>query len=174
MFDRHASKVNVHDNENRVKVVVFGSYHSGKTSFIKCIDPKTRLTDVKNHDGTTTVAFDLGIKEYEGYKIYIFGTPGQERFDVAREVVSIGLHAAFIVVDSTRGMTGLEKQLFKELKEHNIPCIILANKKDLPGASIDRVRAEAGGYDRVLSISAATGEGVDEAMDAVVDIIKAL
>lgn len=172
MFEHSSRKVN--SSGNRVKIVAFGSYHSGKTSFIKCIDPSPLTTEAKNYDGTTTVALDLAIKEYKGYKIYVYGTPGQDRFEVAREVVSFGLHAGIVIVDSTRGMTDFEKRIVSELRQNNIPYIILANKQDLPGASIDRVKRDAGGARNVLPISARTGQGVDVVLDAIVDMARGM
>ena len=170
MFEHSSRKLS--STENRAKIVTFGSYHSGKTSFIKCINPNPLTTEAKNHDGSTTVALDLAIKEYKGYKLFVYGTPGQDRFDVAREVVSFGLHAGIVIVDSTRGMTDFEKRILSELRAENIPNIILANKQDLPGASLDRVRRDAGGVGTVLPISARTGQGVDAVLDEIVDIIR--
>jgi uncharacterized protein len=172
MFDHSPRKLS--STENRAKIVTFGSYHSGKTSFIKCINPDTLTTEAKNHDGSTTVALDLAIRDYKGYKLFVYGTPGQDRFDVAREVVSFGLHAGIVIVDSTRGMTDFEKRILSELRSKNIPNIILANKQDLPGASLDRVKRDAGGAGIVLPISARTGEGVDVVLDEIVDIVKNL
>ncbi|BAI63015.1 conserved hypothetical protein [Methanocella paludicola SANAE] len=170
MFENVARKV---DSGNRVKVVAFGSYHSGKTSFIRCVNPDTLSTEVKSGSGTTTVAFDLAIKEHNGYRIYLFGTPGQDRFDVAREVVAFGLHAAIIVVDSTRGMTEFEKGILGELHANRVPCIVLANKQDLPGASLDRITRDAGGVCEVLPISSRTGQGVGLVLDRLVDLVRA-
>lgn len=172
MFDHVSHKINVHDNENRVKIVAFGSYHSGKTSFIKCMDPHPHLTEVNNHDGSTTVALDLGIREHKGYKLYFYGTPGQERFDVARDVVAFGIHAGIVVVDSTRGMTDFEKRMLSELKSSGVPCMVLANKQDLPGASLKKVKEDSSGFDRVLPFSSSTGQGVDLVLDSVIDLIK--
>lgn len=172
MFEHSSRKLS--PTENRVKVVAFGSYHSGKTSFIKCINPNPLTTEAKNHDGSTTVALDLAIKEYKGYKLFVYGTPGQDRFDIAREVVSFGLHAGIVIVDSTRGMTDFEKRILSELRSNGIPYIILANKQDLPGASTDRVRKDAGASGTVLPISARTGQGVDVVLDAIVDMARGM
>ncbi len=169
MFENHATKVSVRDNENRVKVVAFGSYHSGKTSLVRSIDPLTRTTEAQNPEGETTVALDLGIREHRGYKIYVYGTPGQNRFEVARDVVAFGLHAGIVVVDSVRGMTSFEKKILAELTEHNVPCLVLATKIDLPGASVDRVRRDCGDV-CVLPFSAHTGQGIDELLDKIADI----
>ena len=172
MFDCTAREVNPGDNDNRIKIVAFGSYHSGKTSFIRCINPDTLTTDVKSGNGTTTVAFDLAIKEHNGYKLYVYGTPGQERFEVAREVVAFGMHAAVIVVDSTRGMTEFEKMMLRELSARGVPCVVVANKQDMPGASIDKVTSDASGFRDVYPISARTGMGVDIVLDRLVDLIR--
>jgi uncharacterized protein len=169
MFENAARR---HDNDNRVKVVAFGSYHSGKTSFIRCVNPSVVSTEVKSGSGSTTVAFDLAIREHKGYRLYVYGTPGQERFEVAREVVAFGLHAGVVVVDSTRGMTEFEKGILSELYAHGIPCIVLANKQDMPGASLDRVVSEANGMSEVIPISARTGQGVDVALDRLVALIS--
>ncbi len=170
MFENVSRKT---DSTNRIKVVAFGSYHSGKTSFIRCVNPETISTEVKSGTGSTTVAFDLAVKEHNGYRLYLYGTPGQERFDVAREVVAFGLHAGIVVVDATRGMTDFEKSILGELHASQVPCIVLANKLDMPGASFDRVKKEANGFCEVFPVSARTGQGVDAVLDRLVDLVRA-
>lgn len=174
MFEHYSDHLNRHDDELRAKVVVFGSYHSGKTSLVRAIDPRIHLTEAPQKVGTTTVALDLGIREHRGIKIYFYGTPGQERFEVAREVVAFGLHAGLVVSDATRGMTAFEKQMHTELKAHGIPCIVLASKMDLPGASLDLVASEAGDGAIVMPVSAGTGQGIDVLLDRVADIAHGL
>jgi uncharacterized protein len=174
MFEHHSDHVSRHDGERRLKVVVFGSYHSGKTSLVRAINPSPHGTEVRNRDGTTTVAFDLGIREHRGFRIYFYGTPGQERFEVAREVVAFGLHIGLVIADATRGMTVFEQQVHSELKAHGIPCIVLANKTDLPGASPDFVRKGAGEGASVLAVSAGTGAGIDALLDRIVEMANAL
>lgn len=171
MFENVARKT---DGLNRIKVVAFGSYHSGKTSFIRCINPDPVSTEVRSGAGSTTVAFDLAVKEHHGYRLYLYGTPGQDRFEVAREVVSFGMHAGLIVVDSTRGMTDFERSILGELRASRVPCIVLANKQDMPGASLERVRADASGFCDVFPISARTGQGVADVLDRLVDLVRAV
>jgi small GTP-binding protein len=170
MFEHHSDHISQHNGERRLKVVIFGSYHSGKTSLIRAINPCFHQTEVRNKDGTTTVAFDLGIREHGGIKIYFYGTPGQERFEVAREVVAFGLHIGVVIADATRGMTSFEQQVQSELKAHGIPCIVLANKTDLPGASPELIRRSAGAGATVMAVSAGTGAGIDALLDRVVAI----
>jgi uncharacterized protein len=171
MFEHSSPRSCVSQEDNRIKVVAFGSYHSGKTSFIRSVSDHPLLTDVPNRDGTTTVALDLGIAERKGYRLYVYGTPGQDRFDVARDVVSYGLHAGLVVVDSVRGMTDFEKHVLCELHTSSIPCIVLANKQDAPGASLERVIMDAGGMAPVMPVSSTTGKGVDAVLDGILDIV---
>ncbi|OPY28247.1 MAG: elongation factor G [Methanocella sp. PtaU1.Bin125] len=174
MFEHHSDRLDHHGSETRAKVVVFGSYHSGKTSLIRAIDPRARLTEAPEKDGTTTVALDLGVREHRGMRIFFYGTPGQERFGVARDVIAFGLHMGLVVSDATRGMTAFEKHLLSELKAHGVPCIVLASKMDLPGASLDRVRNEAGNDALVMPVSAGTGQGIGALLDRVADIAHRL
>jgi len=171
MFEKVGHRPSARDGERRIKIVAFGSYHSGKTSFIRCVNPDPISTEVKSGNGSTTVAFDLAIREYRGFKMYVYGTPGQERFEVARDVVSFGLHAGGVVVDSTRGMTDFEKKMLSELRASGIPCLVLANKLDMPGASLARVKLDAAGFHDVFPISARTGQGVNVVLDRLVDLI---
>ncbi|HTX43664.1 MAG TPA: GTP-binding protein [Methanocella sp.] len=172
MFENIGRRGSALDNDHRIKIVAFGSYHSGKTSFIRCINPDPISTEVRSGNGSTTVAFDLAVREHRGFKLYVYGTPGQERFDVAREVVSFGLHAGVVVVDSTRGMTDFEKGILAEMRARGIPCVVLANKQDMPGASLDKVKSEANGFGEVYPISARTGQGIDAVLDRLVDLIR--
>jgi small GTP-binding protein len=172
MFENTGRKIGSCDGDLRVKIVTFGSYHSGKTSFVKCINPNIVSTEVKSGNGSTTVAFDLAIREHKGLKLYVYGTPGQERFETARTVVSFGLHAGVVIVDSTRGMTDFEKNILSELRSRNIPCVVLANKQDVPGASLDKVVSDAGGFEDIYPISARTGQGVLIVLDRLVELVK--
>jgi uncharacterized protein len=174
MFEHHSDHLNRHGSEPRVKVVIFGSYHSGKTSLVRAIDPHPHLTEAPQKSGTTTVALDLGIRERRGIRFFFYGTPGQERFEVARDVVAYGLHIGLVVCDATRGMTAFEKNMQAELKSHGIPCIILASKMDMPGASLDRVKREIGDDAVVMPVSASTGHGIDALLDRVVEIAYGL
>jgi small GTP-binding protein len=173
MFENVGHKPGARDNDHRIKVVTFGSYHSGKTSFIRCVNPDPISTEVKSGNGSTTVAFDLAIREHRGFKMYVYGTPGQERFEVARDVVSFGLHAGIVVVDSTRGMTDFEKRMLAELRASGVPCVVLANKQDMPGASLEKVKRDANGFGDVFPVSARTGQGVGAVLDRLVDLIQA-
>lgn len=127
-----------------VKMVVTGPFSAGKTQFIQTISEievvatERRISDftalVKD---TTTVAMDFGrIRVDEDLMLYLFGTPGQRRFDFMWEILSEGMLGFVVLVDSTRSETFHEAleiiNIFRSYAE--TPFVIAANKQDLPNA----------------------------------------
>ena len=78
-----------------VKMVVTGPFSAGKTEFIRTISEidivstERKVTDeTKSVKEETTVAMDFGrITVDEDLVLYIFGTPGQKRFDFMWEIM---------------------------------------------------------------------------------------
>ncbi|HEU4325922.1 MAG TPA: ATP/GTP-binding protein [Roseiflexaceae bacterium] len=128
-----------------VKIVITGAYAAGKTSFIRTISDidivstEQEVTDSNERllKGETTVALDFGTIEIsDEIKLYLFGTPGQERFDFMWETLSIGCIGYVVMVDSCRPAHLLETQRlmarFAELTD--VPFVVAANKQDDPTA----------------------------------------
>ncbi len=149
----------------KVKIVVFGAYNAGKSSFIRSLDPFSRHIEAENEDGSTTVAMDFGRVRVGDQNVFLFGTPGQERFEFARKVLSRGMDGAIVIVDCTREPDRLTLDLFQWLASRGIPVAVMANKCDCPGASPDRVKACTPGFP-VHAISARTGMNVEHAIRA--------
>jgi signal recognition particle receptor subunit beta len=93
-----------------VKVVVTGPFNAGKTTFIKSVSEITVLSTERQispgsgqGDGETTVAMDFGrITVDESLRLYIFGTPGQDRFGFMWNELTAGALGAIVLVDSRR------------------------------------------------------------------------
>lgn len=128
-----------------VKVVVTGPFASGKTEFIKAISEiEVVSTEKKIHSDNerkvkeeTTVAMDFGrITIDENLVLYIFGTPGQERFDFMWEVLGEGALGTVVMVDSTEGESILKARRIIDFFHIRIktPYVVAANKQDLPDA----------------------------------------
>lgn len=117
------------------------------------------------------MALDFGVLEHKGYKLFVYGTPGQERFSAARKASSFGLHVGLVVVDSIRGMTIMEKRMIKDLMDKNVPCIVIANKHDVAGASLEDVRKASEGC-LTLPVSAKTGAGIETMLDMIIENAK--
>ena len=96
-----------------VKMVVTGPFNAGKTEFIQSISEIDVVsTERKISDSTsrlkreTTVAMDFGrITVDDDLVLYLFGTPGQKRFDFMWEILSEGMLGFVVLVDSVRPET---------------------------------------------------------------------
>ena len=93
-----------------VKIVVTGPFAAGKTTLIRTISEITVLSTEKDiTDSTrsrkaeTTVAMDFGrITIDRDLVLYLFGTPGQDRFDFMWEILGEGMLGYIVLVDSDR------------------------------------------------------------------------
>ncbi|MFF9276849.1 GTP-binding protein [Streptomyces griseosporeus] len=101
-----------------VKILVTGPFGVGKTTLIDSVSEirplhtEEHLTEasaqVDDLDGvrdkvTTTVAVDFGrISLPDGIVLYLFGTPGQERFRPLWDDIAYGALGALVLVDSRR------------------------------------------------------------------------
>ena len=101
-----------------VKLVIAGGFGVGKTTTVGSISEISPLTteadmtaasagidDVSKVPGkrTTTVAMDfVCITIDESLKLYLFGTPGQDRFGFMWDDLAIGAIGALVIVDSRR------------------------------------------------------------------------
>jgi small GTP-binding protein len=127
-----------------VKMVVTGPFNAGKTEFIKSVSEidvvstERKITSQSEKiKETTTVAMDFGrITVDEDLVLYLFGTPGQKRFDFMWEILSEGMLGFVVMVDSTRPETFREARSILETFRAYAPTpyIVAANKQDKPDA----------------------------------------
>lgn len=124
-----------------VKIVVTGPFSSGKTEFIQSIseidvvstERKISL-DSEKIKNATTVAMDFGrITVDKELILYLFGTPGQRRFDFMWEILSEGMLGFIVMVDSSRPETFREARYILETFKAYAPTpyVVTANKQDL-------------------------------------------
>jgi signal recognition particle receptor subunit beta len=132
-------------------MVITGPFNSGKTEFIQTVSEidvvatERRISsEAEKIKDTTTVAMDFGrITVDEDLVLYLFGTPGQKRFDFMWEILSEGMLGFIVMVDSTRPETFREARSILETFRAYAPTpyVVAANKQDLDDAwDIDDMR----------------------------------
>ena len=135
-----------------VKIVVTGPFSAGKTTLIRTISEITVLStekDITDHTKSrkaeTTVAMDFGrITIDRDLVLYLFGTPGQDRFDFMWEILGEGMLGYILLVDSSRE-DSLEEAvgiLAAFRKMARVPFVVALNRAaGIEPADEDRVRS---------------------------------
>ncbi len=99
------------DRSGSVKVVITGPYGVGKTTLIRTLseidvlttERKVSAADPSTDKVSTTVAMDFGrLTIDESLQLYLFGTPGQKRFEFMWDILSEGMLGFVLVLDDGR------------------------------------------------------------------------
>ena len=127
-----------------VKMVVTGPFSSGKTLFIQTVSEidvvateRKISSESEKIKESTTVAMDFGrITVDDDLVLYLFGTPGQKRFDFMWEILSEGMLGFVVMVDSSRPETFREaRRILETFRAYApTPYVVAANKQDLEDA----------------------------------------
>ncbi len=147
-----------------VKVVVTGPFGAGKTTLIGTISEIPVLSTEKQvTDATravkpnTTVAMDFGRLTIDrDLQLYLFGTPGQKRFDFMWEILAEGMLGFIILVDGQRDDSVAEAReiltFFRDVAR--VPYVVAVTKSaDNPETAVKRTRAELDLHDGVRVVA---------------------
>jgi len=172
----------------KIKIVIAGPFAAGKTQFINTVseiktvktERRTQAAGEKNVKDYTTVAMDFGkIRIDDEHELYLFGTPGQSRFDFMWEILGEGALGIIILVDSTDPSTFHEARKIINFfsSRFPVPMVVGANKQDLPNAwSPDDVATALDISEEedipVLPASAIDKESVKRVLLTLLEIIK--
>ncbi|MEI7689740.1 MAG: translation elongation factor 4 [Candidatus Saccharibacteria bacterium] len=142
-------------------------------------DMKSQLLDSMDLEREKGITIKLAPVRmvYKGYDLNLIDTPGHVDFsyEVSRSLQAC--EGAVLVVDASQGIQAQTLANVYLAMNANLTIIPVLNKIDLPAADVARVSAEIInllGCDEseILKISAKTGAGVIEVLDAVVERIQ--
>jgi GTP-binding protein LepA len=133
--------------------------------------------DLERERGITIKAQAVRVT-WKGHELNLIDTPGHVDFtyEVSRSLQAC--EGALLVVDAAQGTEAQTLANAYLAIENALEIVPLVNKIDLPQADPDAVAAEVAELigespERVLRISAKTGDGVAEVLDAVIERIPA-
>ncbi|MGN6202975.1 MAG: translation elongation factor 4 [Solirubrobacterales bacterium] len=152
------------------------------------VDPKKMQAqlldsmDLERERGITikaqAVRVEYTAENNEAYHLHLIDTPGHVDFsyEVSRSLAAC--EGALLVVDAAQGVEAQTVANTYLAIENGLELIPVINKVDLPGAEPERVAQEiadllGGDPEEALWISAKTGKGVPEVLEAIVERIPA-
>jgi len=133
--------------------------------------------DIEKERGITIKAQSVRL-EYKGYILNLIDTPGHVDFSYEVKKSLKSSEGALLVVDATQGIEAQTLANVYLALENDLEIIPVVNKIDLPSAEPERVAEEIEqtiGIDaeETIFVSAKTGEGIEELLDAIIERIPA-
>jgi GTP-binding protein LepA len=131
--------------------------------------------DLERERGITIKAQAVRV-EWKGHQLNLIDTPGHVDFTYEVSRALQACEGALLVVDAAQGIEAQTLANAYLAIENNLDIVPVVNKIDLPQADPDATAAEVAELvgddpERVLRISAKTGEGVEAVLDAIVERI---
>ncbi len=178
-FELEDSLTEVQDKPEELKarppvVTIMGHVDHGKTSLLDYI---RKSNIIAGESGGITQHIGAYYVERKGGDIVFLDTPGHEAFTAMRARGAKVTDIIVLVVAADDGVMPQTKEAVNHARAANIPIVVAINKIDKPEANADRVRRELaelglspeewGGQTIFGSISAKTGQGVDELLELI-------
>jgi [FeFe] hydrogenase H-cluster maturation GTPase HydF len=162
-------------NANRLHIALFGRRNSGKSSLVNALTGQDTAL-VSNIPGTTTDPVSKAIEMHGIGPCVFIDTPG---FDDEGELGELRIARTLKAIERTDialllcedGDFEDEKQWIKQLKEKNIPIILILNKADIQGTDAPAIaaRIKENCAQSPLIVSAKIGKGIKQIHQAILE-----
>jgi GTP-binding protein len=166
-------------NRMAFTVAIVGRPNVGKSTFFNRL-LEQRKAIVEDTPGVTRDR-QYGIADWNGKNFYVIDTGGfvPESEDVfereIRKQVQVAVEeasAVLFVVDAATGMTDLDDSMADLLRRSTKPVFLVVNKVDNNDRLLEASEFYSLGFDNVHFISAISGSGTGDLLDAVTELIK--
>ncbi len=155
-------------------VVIMGHVDHGKTQLLDTV----RKTNVaKGESGGITQHIGAYQVEKKDRKVTFIDTPGHEAFTVMRSRGARVADIAVLVVAADDGVQPQTVEVIKIIQAAKLPFVVALNKIDKPNLDLQRVKTqlseqgaipeEWGGTVPFVSVSAKTGQGIDDLLETI-------
>jgi len=162
-------------------VTIMGHVDHGKTSLLD----KIRASNVAATEaGGITQVIRAWRVDHQGKPVTFLDTPGHEAFTKMRARGAHVTDIAVIVVAADDGVMPQTEEAINHARAAGVPLVVAINKIDLPNANINRTRERLyglgllpdnmGGDIPFVETSAATGKGINDLLQAILDVAEVL
>jgi len=176
--------------ENIRNFAIIAHVDHGKSTLADRFLEQTNVVEVNKHEqqllDRNPISRERGITIklapvkmiYKNYTLNLIDTPGHVDFSYEVDRTLSSVEGVILLVDSTQGIQAQTIANAYKAVEKNLTIIAAVNKIDLPTAQVTQTKKQLTDFlgireDKIFSISAKTGAGVEKLLQAVIDQVPA-